>query len=236
MSNNLRLLMVDDDVELCELIGDYLQHEGFQIEFAHDANEAIEKLQRADRFSLMLLDVMMPGKSGLELLQEIRPSVQLPVIMLTGRGEDIDRILGLEMGADDYLSKPCNPRELLARIRAVLRRIEPQQKTTLFPDQPIECVGVKLDPGTREVNVAGQALELTGTEFNVLGYLLANAGAVIAKEQLTELVLHRKLAAYDRAIDVHVSRVRQKLARHIPEMELIKTVRGVGYQFIREER
>jgi two-component system OmpR family response regulator/two-component system response regulator CpxR len=203
------------------------------MEYAHNANEACEQLTRADRYDLMILDVMMPGKSGLELLQQIRPKVQLPVIMLTGRGEDIDRILGLEMGADDYLSKPCNPRELLARIRAVLRRIEPQQQETLFPDNGITVCGVSLDPGIREVKVNNHTIELTGTEFNVLAYLIANAGSVLEKGQLTELVLHRKLAAYDRAIDVHVSRVRQKLAEHLSGKELIKTVRGVGYQFVK---
>lgn len=234
MSDKQRLLMVDDDVELCELIGDYLRHEGYLIEFAHNADEACEQLKRSERFALMILDVMMPGRTGLELLQQIRPKVQIPVIMLTGRGEDIDRILGLEMGADDYLSKPCNPRELLARIRAVLRRAEPQQRTTLFPDSLVEHAGVTLDPGLREVRINGELLELTGTEFNVLAYLIANAGNVLEKEQLTELVLHRKLAAYDRAIDVHVSRVRQKLAKHLSDAELIKTIRGVGYQFVKD--
>jgi len=233
MSDPNRLLMVDDDCELCELLGDYLENEGFQVEFAHDADEAQHKLQRAERYQLMILDVMMPGRSGMDLLQEIRPRLQLPVIMLTGRGEDIDRILGLEMGADDYLSKPCNPRELVARIKAVLRRAGPKVNQTLFPDQQIDAAGIELDPGIREVRVGEQLLDLTGTEFNVLAYLMNNAGSVLSKEQLTELVLHRKLTAYDRAIDVHVSRVRQKLGRALPDQDVIKTVRGVGYQFIR---
>ena len=233
MSEQIRLLMVDDDTELCELIGDYLEHEGFEMEFAHNADEAQHKLQRAERYQLMILDVMMPGRSGMDLLQEIRPRLQLPVIMLTGRGEDIDRILGLEMGADDYLSKPCNPRELVARIKAILRRSGPKEHQTLFPDQPIVEAGIDLDPGVREVSVGGKTLELTGTEFNVLAYLMNNAGSVISKEQLTELVLHRKLTAYDRAIDVHVSRVRQKLGKLLSGREVIKTVRGVGYQFVR---
>lgn len=235
MSEKNLLLMVDDDAELCELIGDYLKNEGFDIEFAHNADEAEQRLEQANRYLLMILDVMMPGRSGLELLQEIRPSITLPVIMLTGRGEDIDRILGLEMGADDYLSKPCNPRELLARIRAILRRSEYQAPRMLFPESPVEESGIRLDPGLREASFNGVALELTGTEFNVLAYLLANAGKVISKEQLTELVLHRKLAAYDRAIDVHVSRVRQKLLKLGGEQSLIKTIRGVGYQFVRSE-
>ncbi|MGB0465998.1 MAG: response regulator transcription factor [Pontibacterium sp.] len=233
MDKPSRLLMVDDDTELCELIGDYLENEGFSVEFAHNANEAQQKLVRAERYALMILDVMMPGRSGMELLQEIRPRLQLPVIMLTGRGEDIDRILGLEMGADDYLSKPCNPRELVARIKAVLRRAEPQVRPTLFPDQIISIAGIRLDPGLRAVCINDEPVELTATEFNVLAYLMNNAGTVISKEQLTELVLHRKLTAYDRAIDVHVSRVRQKLARSLPDTELIKTLRGMGYQFIR---
>lgn len=234
MSDKQRLLLVDDDVELCELLADYLVHEGFLVEFAHNADEACVQLKRADRYALMVLDIMMPGKSGLELLQQIRPVVTLPVIMLTGRGEEIDRILGLEMGADDYLSKPCNPRELLARIRAILRRVEPQVKATLFPDKRVSMGGVQLDPGVREARVDDELLELTGTEFNVLAYLIANAGSVLEKDQLTELVLHRKLAAFDRAIDVHVSRVRQKIAKALPQKELIKTVRGVGYQFIKD--
>lgn len=233
MSEQTRLLMVDDDTELCELIGDYLENEGFLVEFAHNADDAQHKLQRAERYQLMILDVMMPGRSGMDLLQEIRPRLQLPVIMLTGRGEDIDRILGLEMGADDYLSKPCNPRELVARIKAILRRAGPKEHQTLFPDQPVSEAGIQLDPGIREVRIAQQSLELTGTEFNVLAYLMNNAGTVISKEQLTELVLHRKLTAYDRAIDVHVSRVRQKLGKLLPNCDVIKTVRGVGYQFVR---
>ncbi len=232
MATDIRLLMVDDDEDLGELIGDYLENEGFKVELALNAEQALVKLKQADRYALMVLDVMMPGKSGLELLQELRPAVTLPVIMLTGRGEEIDRILGLEMGADDYLSKPCNPRELLARIRAILRRSENQPRQALFPDHPLQHMGITLDPGNREVTIAGRPIELTGTEFNVLGYLLANPGQVMSKEQLTELVLHRELAAYDRAMDVHVSRVRQKLAKHLPDQELIKTIRGAGYMFV----
>lgn len=232
MTTDVRLLMVDDDEDLGELIGDYLENEGFKVELALNADEALLKLKHAERYALMILDVMMPGKSGLELLQELRPAVTLPVIMLTGRGEEIDRILGLEMGADDYLSKPCNPRELLARIRAILRRSENQPKLTLFPNRVVEHMEITLDPGNREVTVKGQAIELTGTEFNVLGYLLANPGQVMSKEQLTELVLHRELTAYDRAMDVHVSRVRQKLAKHLPDRDVIKTIRGAGYMFV----
>lgn len=228
-----KILFVDDDIELAELLGDYLVAEGFEVEHAFSAEEALPLLSEPNRYSIMLLDVMMPGKSGLELLQQIRPAITLPVLMLTGRGEDIDRILGLEMGADDYLSKPCNPRELVARIRAILRRSDIVEKQTLFPARPVEQFGIYLDPGRREAKVGNEVIELTGTEFNVLAYLMNNAGETLTKEQLTELVLHRKLAAYDRSLDVHVSRVRVKLAKLIVGQELIKTVRGVGYQFIK---
>jgi two-component system OmpR family response regulator/two-component system response regulator CpxR len=182
----------------------------------------------------MVLDVMMPGQSGLELLQQLRPRVQLPVIMLTGRGEEIDRILGLEMGADDYLGKPCNPRELLARIRAIRRRSEVAGQQVEFPQQVVELHGIRLDPGLREVRVCDAVVDLTSAEFNVLAYLLHNAGRIMTKAELTERVLHRSLTAYDRAIDVHVSRVRQKLQRAGVAQDLIKTLRGEGYLLVRE--
>lgn len=234
MSENNQILMVDDDVELCELLGDYLNHEGYKLSFAHDSEQALEFLQSPNRFALMILDIMMPGKSGLELLQQIRPSLNLPVILLTGRGDDIDRILGLEMGADDYLPKPCNPRELLARIRAILRRSQGLEAEAILPNHPLVVGDVFLDTRSRTARVKGQLIELTSAEFNVLAYLLANAGQVVSKEQLSKWVLHRKLSAYDRAIDVHVSRVRQKLALHLGSKECIKTLRGSGYQFIKD--
>jgi two-component system OmpR family response regulator/two-component system response regulator CpxR len=183
-----RLLLVDDDVELCELLGDYLRHEGYEIDYAHNAREALVRLEGNHPYSLMVLDVMMPGQSGLELLQQLRPRVQLPVIMLTGRGEEIDRILGLEMGAEDYLGKPCNPRELLARIRAIRRRSDAASQQVEFPQLPIELHDIRLDPGLREVRVAGEVVELTSAEFNVLAYLLHNAGQVMTKAELTERV------------------------------------------------
>jgi len=235
MSNSTHILLVDDDKELCSLLGDYLRNEGYTVDFAHSAEEAMPKLKGTHDYSLVVLDVMMPGKSGLEFLQDLRPSVVVPVIMLTGRGEDIDRILGLEMGADDYMSKPANPRELLARIKAVMRRslAEAPQELGAFPTAKLVLGELSLDPGTREVELAGQHLVLTGTEFNVLAYLMNHAGQVLSKDQLTEWVLHRKLTPYDRAIDVHVSRVRQKLAKVLDKTETIKTVRGLGYQFVR---
>ncbi|KEA63571.1 Copper-sensing two-component system response regulator CpxR [Marinobacterium lacunae] len=235
--SNERLLIIDDDIELCNLLQDYLAHEGYRVEASHSAEEALVRLNEQNEWDLLILDIQMPGASGLELLQQLRPRLRTPVIMLTGRGDEIDRILGLEMGADDYLGKPCNPRELLARVRAVLRRAGPDVvvEPRLFPEQVIERSGIQLDPGLREVRVNGVQVELTSAEFNVLAYLIHNAGRVMSKEQLTELVLHRKLTAYDRALDVHVSRVRQKLGPLLQEgVEPIKTIRGQGYQFVKD--
>lgn len=235
--NKERLLIIDDDIELCNLLIDYLGHEGYEVDACHSAEAALQRLDGRDSWDLLILDIQMPGASGLELLQQLRPRLRTPVIMLTGRGDEIDRILGLEMGADDYLGKPCNPRELLARVRAVLRRAGPEVEVEpkLFPEQVIERSGVHLDPGLREVTVNGEGVELTSAEFNVLAYLINNAGRVMSKEQLTELVLHRKLTAYDRALDVHVSRVRQKLAPLLGAgVEPIKTIRGQGYQFVKD--
>ena len=198
---------------------------------ADSGEQALALLESSKNFDIAVFDIMMPGMSGLELLQQLRPRITLPVIMLTGKGGDIDRILGLEMGADDYLAKPCNPRELLARIKAVLRRS--QQQTVAKPgNNNIALMGVVLSPSTREVQVAGQLLELTSAEFNVLHQLMLQPGVVVSKSALTEKVLHRQLTAYDRSIDVHLSRVRQKLAALNNGVELIKTVRGEGYLFI----
>ena len=227
----IHVLLVDDDPELTELLADYLQAENIQTSTASSADAALKLLQEQQAVDLMVLDIMMPGVSGLEFLQQIRPRWTLPVIMLTGRGGDIDRILGLEMGADDYLAKPCNPRELLARIRAVLRRAR-------LATQPVAAVlhyaGISLDPSRREVKVGTQALELTSAEFNVFHQLLQHPGEVLSKSYLTEVVLHRPLTAYDRAIDVHISRLRQKLAPYLKQTDAIKTVRGEGYLLARE--
>ncbi|WP_299197572.1 response regulator transcription factor [uncultured Amphritea sp.] len=233
MSDTVKLLLVDDDQELCELMGQYLESEGFDVSFAHSVEQALPLLQQAGSYDLLIFDIMMPGQSGLELLQQVRPRIKTPVIMLTGRGEDIDRIIGLEMGADDYLGKPCNPRELVARIRAVLRR-SGQQPALEESSDKLSIHGIELDAGKRLVRVADIELELTSAEFNVLAELMRSAGSIVSKDDLTEKVLHRKLTAYDRAIDVHVSRVRQKLAAVIPDSELIKTVRGAGYMLVNE--
>ncbi len=226
-----QILLVDDDLDLTDMLGEYLDNEGFTVTQAGSAEQAIELFDAGRQFDLCVFDIMMPGLSGLELLQQVRPRISTPVIMLTGKGDDIDRILGLEMGADDYLAKPANPRELLARIRAVLRRAVPlkeERKT-----QTISVGPVSLSPSSRIARVDQVELQLTAAEFNVLALLMDQAGQVASKEWLTEQVLHRKLTAYDRSIDVHVSRVRQKLEQAKPGLaEMIKTVRGEGYQMV----
>lgn len=225
------ILLVDDDKELTELLSDYLEAEDVKVSVSNSALEALERLQAGEIFDLGVFDIMMPQMSGLELLQQLRPGFQLPVIMLTGRGGDIDRILGLEMGADDYLSKPCNPRELLARIRAVLRRAKPVVPDTVHV---LKHGRIELDPSKREILIDACSVELTSAEFNVLYQFMQHPGEILSKSVLTEKVLHRSLTAYDRAIDVHVSRVRQKIASFIGSQELIKTVRGEGYLFVRD--
>ena len=226
-----QILLVDDDLDLTDMLGEYLENEGFAVTQAGSAEQAIELFDAGRQFDLCVFDIMMPGLSGLELLQQVRPKVSTPVIMLTGKGDDIDRILGLEMGADDYLSKPANPRELLARIRAVLRRSVPVKEET--NKQTLSVGAVNLTPARRVACVDETELQLTAAEFNVLALLMERAGQVASKEWLTEQVLHRKLTAYDRSIDVHVSRVRQKLEQAKPGLaEMIKTVRGEGYQMV----
>lgn len=226
-----RILLVDDDTELSELLAEYLGNEGYEVETAGSAEIAIEYFDARRVFDICVFDIMMPGLSGLELLQQLRPRMQTPVIMLTGRGDDIDRILGLEMGADDYLPKPANPRELLARIKAVLRRTQSIDQSSSQQSKPLSVGAILLDPQLRLAQVQGSEIHLTSAEFNVLQMLMQAAGQLVSKERLTEEVLHRKLTAYDRAIDVHVSRVRIKLEQELTGLgEAIKTVRGQGYQ------
>lgn len=225
-----KILLVDDDVTLCELLSEYLIRDGFDTSSAYSGEDALKTLADGNQFDAVVLDIMMPGMNGLEVLQSIRAQLNTPVIMLTGRGDDVDKIIGLEMGADDYLGKPCNPRELCARLRAVLRRTNtPSEK---HPPLLLESNGIRLDIGKRDVKFNSNSLNLTSAEFNALALLMQHPGEVLTKELLTEKVLHRKFTAYDRSIDVHISRIRQKLADHMDAKTIIKSVRGVGYQYI----
>ena len=219
------LLIIDDDTELCALLAEFLGREGFAVTSEHDGALGLERALTGN-FALIVLDLMLPSLDGFALLKRLRAASRVPVLMLTARGEDVDRIVGLELGADDYLAKPFNPRELLARIRAILRRVALPSKGR------IEVNGVTVDPGTREVTCDGRAVELTTLEFDILEVLMRSAGRVVSRDALMEAMYNRKSTPFDRSIDMHVSHLRKKLER---ERTLIKTVRGVGYQFSRPE-
>lgn len=221
----MRLLLVDDDVELCSLLTEFLRREGYTIQEEHDGRAGLEQALEGG-FDLVILDVMMPGLDGFEVLKRLRRQSRVPVLMLTARGEDVDRIVGLELGADDYLSKPFNPRELAARIKAILRRSEVQQT-----GGRIEVNGVALDPGSREVFLDGKPVETTTLEFQILEMLMRAAGRVVSRDALMETMYNRKATPFDRSIDMHVSHLRRKL--ETPDRTVIKTIRGVGYQFCR---
>jgi two-component system, OmpR family, response regulator CpxR len=220
----MAILLIDDDVELCELLLAFLQREGF-------AAEAMHRFEREtwdaihERIELVVLDVGLPGLNGFEVLRLLRGGSRVPVLMLTARGDDVDRIVGLELGADDYLPKPCNPRELSARIRAILRRVEggagPRSGT-------LSISGVVLDAATRSVSCGDERVEMTSTEFNVLERLMRDAGQIVTKDALMRDALGRRLRPFDRAVDMHISSIRRKLGD-----DLVRTVRGLGYQFVR---
>jgi len=227
-----RILVIDDDRELCELLSDYLKPEGFDVETVFDAVEGIERALSGEH-ALVVLDVMLPGMSGFEVLRRIRDRSRIPVLMLTARGDDVDRIVGLEMGADDYLPKPFNPRELVARIRAIQRRAEPEagEQTKLEAPSRLVAGDVALDTTTRTIKRSGEIIELTAIEFNLLEELLKMAGQVVTRGDLSKKVLGRPLSPYDRSLDVHVSSLRRKLGHEVDGVERIKTVRSVGYLY-----
>ena len=219
-----RVLVVDDDVELCGLIREYLEPQGFEVEAVHDGEAGLARARTGDP-NIVVLDIMMPKMNGLDVLRQLRTSSLIPVLLLTARGSDVDRILGLELGADDYLPKPFNARELSARLRAILRRMGNTQQS-----QPKIKVGdVELDFPRRSVIRAGHAIELTAVEFNMLACLMKAAGRVVTRDELSKEVLGRIPSPFDRSIDVHVSKVRKKLSTEIGFTDPIKTVRGVGY-------
>ncbi len=222
----MNILLVDDDTELTSLLGEFLRREGFTVEAEHEGNRGLAHALQPG-IDLVVLDVMLPGMDGFEILKGLRASSKVPVMMLTARGEDVDRIVGLELGADDYLPKPFNPRELVARIRAVLRRYEPRPASQ---GGRLEVGGILLDPGTREVSASGKPVELTTFEFDILELLMRNAGRVLSRDTLMENFYNRKATPFDRSIDMHISHLRKKLENGDA---LIKTIRGVGYQFSR---
>lgn len=226
-----RVLLVDDDVELAAMLREYLEQEGFEATTVHDGEAGVAEALTG-RYAIAVLDVMMPRMNGVEALRRIRASSALPVLMLTAKGDDIDRILGLELGADDYVPKPCTPRELAARLRAILRRTEAAAASD--PAAPLKNGPLTMWPTRRAAEWAGRPLELTSTEYTLLEVLVKSAGRVVSKNDLSEQGLGRPLARFDRSIDVHVSSLRHKLGPRPDGQSWIQTVRGVGYQLVRE--
>lgn len=222
-----KVLIADDDIELTGMLAEYLGHEGFESDIANDGKAALD-MATQNRYDIIILDVMMPYQNGFDVLRHLRQHSRVPVIMLTARGEDIDSIVGLEIGADDYLTKPCNPRVLVAHMRAILRRAElpaTQNKGN------IKLGDLELQLGTRTVNYKSKPLIMTTTEFSILEILMKNAGSIVSKQELSEHALGRELSPYDRSLDMHISNLRKKLSSDTGTEDLIKTIRGVGYQF-----
>lgn len=225
-----RILLVDDDVELAAMLSDYLVRDGFEVRAVPDGESGVAEAL-SGHFALVVLDVMMPGIGGIEALRQIRAASTVPVLMLTARGDDLDRIVGLELGADDYVPKPCLPRELAARLRAILRRSQqPAEPAALAP---LVVGPLKLDPAQRRVEWDSVTVELTSTEFNLLEVLARNAGRPVSKADLSEQALGRPLARFDRNIDVHLSSIRHKLGLLPDGRSCIQTVYRQGYQLLR---
>lgn len=231
------ILLIDDDAELAELLTQYLESENFKVTTCLDGARGLAKAFD-DSFDLILLDVMMPILNGFEVLKALGSNHKTPILMLTAKGDDNDRILGLELGADDYLAKPFKHRELLARIRAILRRIsivESQNTAEVnIPTEQLTINQVRVNQATREISCQNSLLELTGTEYLVLLYMLENHGKILSKNEISEQVLQRKLTLYDRTVDVHIGNVRRKLLA-IDPVDKMKTVRGAGYVFLKGE-
>jgi len=227
-----RILLADDDTELCEMLQEYLAAEGFDVEAVHDGEAALQQAL-TNAHDLLVLDVMMPKRNGFDVLRDLRKTSLIPVLMLTARDEDVDSIVGLELGADDYLPKPCNPRVLVARIRAVLRRTLTGAEDAGSAGQPDKLTldDLEMHTGSRTIVLGGKPVAMTSTEYSVLEVLLREAGHVVSKADLSERALGRTLTRYDRSIDMHLSSLRKKLGPLPGGAERIKTVRGVGYQY-----
>ena len=221
-----RILIIDDDIELCDLVTEYLEPEGYAVESVNEGHEGVDRALSGD-YALAVLDYMLPGLNGFEVLRQIRTTSRLPVVMLTARGDDVNRIIGLQIGADDYLPKPFNPLELVARINAVLRRSQPQSDQERV--EIISIGDIEMDNRTRTVRRAGESIELTVVEYSLLEKLLNAPGRILTREELVREVLRRELSPFDRSIDTHVSNLRKKLGHEVNGVERIKTVRGVGY-------
>ena len=240
-----KILLVDDDVELTNLLAELLSLEGFDIHVVHNGQEALTDLE-LHTYDIILLDIMMPVLNGIETLKQLRQKLTTPVLMLSARDDDIDRVLGLELGADDYLPKPFNDRELVARIKAILRRtagnsplatdvITPSSQTAEENSKQLSFGGVELHPGRQQAIFEGKDLELTGTEFALLQMLMRNPGQILSRELLSLEILGKRLTPYDRAIDMHISNLRKKLPERNDNLPWFKTLRGRGYLLVTEK-
>ena len=229
----LRVLLIDDDRDLAEMLVEYLRPEGFAVDVAHRGEEGFARAQ-AHEYALVILDVMLPEMNGLEVLRQLRRQSQIPVIMLTARGQDVDRIVGLEIGADDYLTKPFNARELVARMQAVLRRTRPQRPAE--PDGVLAVGDLVIDVPARTVRRNHRPVDLTSLEFEVLRKLVEAAGEVVSREDLFTSVLQREYTPFDRSIDNHVSSLRRKLGATVGDAERIRSVRNAGYVYAKTPR
>jgi len=220
-------LIIDDDEELCDLVSEYLTVEGFQTEAVNDGVAGLEKA-KSGAYDMAILDVMLPKMNGFEVLRSLREESKLPVLMLTARGDDMERIVGLEIGADDYLPKPFNPRELVARLRAIMRRIHGDNGVASASEK-VQVGDLELSASSRSAKLNTEDLNLTSVEFDLLMELVKQAGKVVRKEDLSEIVLDRKLSPFDRSLDMHISNLRKKLGSHADTSDRIKTIRSVGY-------
>ena len=235
--DNLKILLIDDDRKLCRLIRDYLAPVGFQVETANSGTEGLERILNED-FDAVILDIMMPGMDGLEVLRRLRVHSTVPVLMFTAMGDETDRIVGLELGADDYIPKTFSSRELLARLKAVIRRSRMRLKGQAGNDhrqESADCIEIRdivINRDTRSVKLDGKSVELTPVEFDLLARLAQSAGRILSRDQLLEAVTGRDYSVFDRSIDVHISSLRRKLGDDPRQPRYIKTVRGAGYMFI----
>jgi DNA-binding response OmpR family regulator len=229
------VLLIDDDCDLTAMLSQYLRREGFEVDAVHDGEAGVAGAT-SDRYALVVLDIMMPRLSGIDALRRIRATSDVPVLMLTARGDDVDSIVGLDMGADDYVSKPCMPGALVARIRAILRRTEERRGVGggVRSQRSVQAGELVLWPGSRRAEWHGDPLALTGTEFSLLEVLVRRAGALVSKQEISQQAFGRPLGRFDRRIDVHISSIRQKLGSRPDGESWIQSVRGQGYQLLKD--
>ncbi|MFA7164275.1 MAG: response regulator transcription factor [Desulfoplanes sp.] len=233
ISPHMHILMIDDDKKLCRLVTDYLKPMGYAVDAVHDGLQGLEKIRKGGTYHAVILDIMMPKMDGLEVLKRLREESTLPVLMLTARGDETDRIVGLEMGADDYLPKTFSPRELLARLRAVTRRyrIAELQAASVATETVLQFGALKIEQDSRTVFLGDQRLNLTPLEYDLLTTLAGSAGRVLSREQLLDAVAGRNYEVFDRSVDVHISSLRRKLGDDPRNPGFIQTVRKAGYLF-----